>query len=178
MKALIYARCSTDESRQDVSIQLQELKNYCDKEGYEYDTLFDYSGGSKHIPDNLRKALELIKKGYYQIIVVHSLSRFSRLHPSTTNKIMDFITQECKCRFISLQENLDSQNDLTWFVVRHFFQYFSWLYSKNLSEKVKLGMAKAKEKGVVLGRKKGSRDRKPRTKKGYFLRYKKNPLKF
>lgn len=178
MKAIIYARCSTDESRQDVEVQLKELRAYCDKENWAYDEVFEYSSGSKHVPEKLRDILRLIKEGHYNIMLVYSLDRFSRLHPSSTNRMMDFIVQECKCRFISVQEKVDSENEINWFIIRHLFQYFAWTYSKNLSEKVKLGMNRAKQKGVRLGRPKGAKDGKPRSKKGYYLRTKKNPLRF
>jgi len=178
MRALIYARCSTNERRQDTEVQLKELRAYCIKEGWNFDEVSEYSSGSKHIPDKLRNVLRLIKEGHYKIMLVYSLDRFSRLHPSSTNKMMDFIVQECKCRFISLQERIDSENEVMWHIIRHLFQYFAWTYSKNLSEKVKLGMQRAKEKGVIVGRPKGSKDKKQRLKKGYYLRAKKNPLKF
>jgi len=178
MRAIIYTRCSTDESKQDTEVQLKELRAYCNKEGWTYDEVSEYSSGSKHIPEKLRDILRLIKEGHYDVILVHSLDRFSRLHPSSTNRMMDFIVKECKCRFISVQENIDSSNEIMWHIIRHLFQYFAWTYSKNLSEKVRLGMARAKQKGKKIGRPKGSLDKKPRLKKGYYLRAKKNPLKF
>jgi DNA invertase Pin-like site-specific DNA recombinase len=179
MRALVYARCSTDESKQDVEVQLKELRNYCNKEQLEFDEMFDYSSGSKHIPENLRKALELIKKGLYTHFIVFDLSRFSRLHPSTQDKILSFITQECKCRFISLQEHIDSENQIMWNIIRHVFQHFSWVYSQNLSEKVRLGIKRKKEQGNYHGgRPSGSKDSKPRSKKGYYIRKKENPLNF
>ncbi len=179
MRAIIYARCSTDESKQDVEVQLKELRSYCDKEGYDYDELSDYSSGSKHIPDNLRKAMGLIKEGHYKVMIVHSLDRFSRLHPTTQDKMLAFITQECKCRFLSLQENIDSENEIMWNIIRHLFQHFSHQYSKNLSEKVSLGIKNAKAEGTYKGgRPKGSKDKKKRSNKGYILRGKKNPLNF
>ena len=176
--AIIYARCSTDESKQDVEVQLKELRAYCIKEGWKYNEVSEYSSGSKVVPEKLRDVLRLIREGHYDIMLVYSLDRFSRLHPSSTNKIMDFIVQECKCRFISLQEKIDSDNEIMWYVIRHLFHYFAWTYSKNLSEKVRLGMERAREKGSRIGRPAGVKDKKPRSKKGYYLKAKKNPLKF
>ncbi len=34
-KAVIYARCSTDESRQDVEVQLKELRRYAEAYGWQ-----------------------------------------------------------------------------------------------------------------------------------------------
>ena len=169
MKAIIYARCSTDEKKQDVEVQLKQLRDYCKRRGWEYNEKSEYSSGSKHIPDTLRSILNTIRKRYYDVFIVYDLSRFSRLHPSTTTKMMDFIVAN-KCRFISLQDNIDSKDEIKWLVVKPLFQYLSWVYSKNLSEKVKLGMERAKEKGKHIGRPKGSKDKKTRSKKGYYIK--------
>jgi len=170
IRALIYARCSTDERRQDVEVQLIELRNYCKAKGWAYDELSDYGSGYKGIPDNLRKALTLIREGHYQILIVHSLSRFSRQHPKTTEKLLNFVTD--RARFISMQENLDSSNEMLWYSFKGFLIYMNNLYSKNLSEKTKLGMENARRKGKQIGRPTGSKDKKVRSKKGYYLRTK------
>ncbi len=112
MRAIIYARCSTDEKKQDVEVQLKELRAYCKNKDWKFDELSDYGSGFKGVPDNLKKVLKLIEKGYYQILVVHNLNRFSRQHPKTTEKMLNFVTD--RARFISLQENLDSENEMLW----------------------------------------------------------------
>lgn len=170
MKAIIYARCSTDETKQDVEVQLKELREYCKNKGWEFDELSDYGSGYKGLPDNLKKVLSSIDKGIYQILIVHSLSRFSRQHPKTTEKLLDFVTE--RCRFISIQENLDSDNEMIWYSFKGFLIYMNNLYSKNLSEKTKLGMIRAKEKGKQIGRPTGSKDKRIRSKKGYYNRTK------
>lgn len=171
MRTIIYARCSTDEKRQDVNIQLSQLKEYCKRQGWKYDIQWEYASSSKQIPDKLRKVLNLIKERHYDIFLCYDLTRFSRLHPTKTSKVMDFIVSN-KCRFVSLQDNIDSDDEVKWLIIKPLFQYMAYIYSKNLSEKVKLGMEKAKSKGIHTGRPKGSRDRKQRSKKGYFLRQK------
>ena len=169
MKAIIYARCSTDESKQDVEVQLKQLRKYCQDNDWKYDEVFEYSSGSKGIPSKLHNILDLIAQRVYQVIIVHSLDRFSRLTPRATEQMLNHIT-DCKCRFIAIAHNLDSDNEMTWYAFKGLFAYFSNLYSKQLSEKVKLGMDRAREKGVHVGRPKGSRDKKTRTKKGYYNR--------
>lgn len=173
MRAVIYARCSTDETKQDVEVQLKQLRKFCDERDWKYDEVFEYeSAYRKNIPPKLHKTLELIGKRQYQVLIVHDLSRFSRLHPATTIKMLNFII-DCKCRFIALQNNLDSTQEFMWFSFMGSFAYFNWIYSKNLSEKTILGMQRAREKGKQIGRKKGQKDKKPRSRKGYFKRYEK-----
>ncbi len=182
MKALIYARCSTDEKKQDVEIQLEELKGYCKRMDWEYDIIKEYGSGSKQIPQKLRTILTEIQERRHDIFLVYDMSRFSRLHPTTTGKMMDFIVEN-KCRFITYQEKIDSDDEIKWLVVKPMFQYLAWVYSRNLSEKVRLGMKKKQEeinkKGYTkskktgkriksIGRPKGSKDKKVRSKKGYY----------
>lgn len=169
MKAIILCRCSTDENRQDVSLQIKPCVDYCIKQGWEYDVVDYYGSASKGVPEKLQQVLDSIGKREYQVIIVFSMDRFSRLKPSITEKMLNYIT-DCKCRFISLQENLDSDNPMIWYCFKGLWLYFANQYSLNLSEKVKAGMKKAKEEGKTIGRKIGSKDKKPRAKKGYFNR--------
>ena len=170
MRAIIYARCSTDESKQDTEIQLKELRNYCDNKGWEYDEQFDYcSGSKKDLPPNLQKVLELITKRLYQVIIVYSMDRFSRQKPRVTEQLLNHVT-DCDCRFISIQENLDSDNKQMWFSMKGIWLYLANQFSVNLSKKVILGMERAREKGIHVGRPKGSKDKKQRSKKGYYNR--------
>jgi len=168
-KAIILSRCSTDERRQDTEVQLKQLREYCNRQGWEYDEVSYYGSASKGVPEKLQEVLDLITRRVYQIIIVHSMDRFSRLKPSVTEKMLNHIV-DCGCRFISLQENLDSDNKMVWFTMKGMWLYFANMYSVKLSEKVKLGMARAKEKGKVIGRPKGSKDKKVRSKKGYYNR--------
>ena len=169
MKALIYARCSTDEKRQDVEVQLKQQREYCKGQGWEYDEVSEYGSGSKGVPPKLQQVMDLMPRRTYQVFIVHSMDRFSRLKPNLTEKMLNHIV-DCDCRFISLQENLDSDNKMVWFSMKGMWLYFANLYSVKLSEKVKLGMIRAKEKGKHVGRPKGSKDRKVRSKKGYYNR--------
>jgi len=169
VRCIVYARCSTDESKQDVEVQLKQLRKYCEDNDWNYDEVFEYGSGSKSIPPKLQKVMDLITQRVYQVIIVHSMDRFSRLKPNLTEQMLNHI-KDCKCRFISLQEALDSDNEMMWFTMKGLWIYFANLYSKKLSEKVKLGMQRAKEKGVHCGRPKGSKDKKVRNKKGYYKR--------
>jgi DNA invertase Pin-like site-specific DNA recombinase len=169
MKAIIWSRCSTDESRQDVELQIKPCEEYCKQQGWDYDIAYEYISGSKAVPPKLQQVLDEIAKGNYQVIVVYSMDRFSRLKPSITEKMLNHIT-DCRCRFISIQERLDSDNPMIWYCFKGLWIYFANQYSLNLSQKVKAGMLKAKQQGKAIGRPKGSLDKRQRTKKGYFNR--------
>lgn len=176
MRALIYARCSTDEGRQDVEMQLERCREFCKKEGWDFDEVSEYLSTFKQTPEKLLKVMELISQRVYDVIVVFNLDRFSRQHPSKTEKMLSYIT-DSNCRFIAIQQNLDSNNEMMWYSFKGLWSYFAHLYSQNLSERVKIGMQKAKEKGVPIGRPIGARDKKKRCKKGYFKRRRKFSVK-
>ncbi len=175
MKAIIWCRCSTEEARQDIELQIKPCEEYCKQQGWEYDTASEYVSGFKGIPEKLQQVLNEIAKGTYQVMVVYSLDRFSRQKPNITEKMLNHIT-DCKCRFISIQERLDSDNPMIWYCFKGLWIYFANQYSMNLSQKIRAGMQKAKEQGRPIGRKIGSKDRKQRSKKGYYKRV--YPLKF
>jgi len=185
MKAIIYSRCSTTEARQDTEIQLKELRTYCDNQGWKYEEVSEYASGSKkELPPKLQKVLDLIAKRLYQVIIVYSMDRFSRQHPKITEKMLNHIT-DCGCRFISIQEHLDSDDQRMWFMMKGIWLYLANQFSVNLGKKVKLGMEKQREqiekqgyaiqlktgkKITGIGRPRGSRDKKVRNKSGYYKR--------
>lgn len=150
-RAVIYARCSTDEKKQDVQLQLQDLRRYCEAYDWVYDEVFEYESSYTGIPPKLRQVLESIRLKKYNILLVSTLDRFSRAHPKQTNALLDQIVYQHRCRFISLIEGIDSDNEITWHAVRPLFTYFANMFSRTLSEKVRAGILKKKESGKYAG---------------------------
>ncbi len=150
-RAVVYSRCSTDEKRQDVENQLKELRRFCEAHGWPFDEIAEYGSGYKEAQPKLQEALEKVRKGHYQALVTFSLDRFSRQHPAKVNALLDQIVYQYGCRFISLQESLDSQNELIWQVIKPLFSWFAHAFSRNLSEKIKLGIQSKREKGSYRG---------------------------
>lgn len=152
MKVIIYARCSTDENRQDTEVQLKELRRYCDAYGWQYDEVSEYGSGYK--ADNqpkLNEVLEKIRLKHYSTLIVYSMDRFSRQSPSKINALLDKIVEQYRCRFIALQQGIDSENEMTWHVVKPLFTYFANKYSKDLGEKVKRGIERKKQLNTYKG---------------------------
>ena len=152
IKAVIYARCSTDESKQDVEVQLKELRRYCEAYGWQYEEVSEYGSGYK--ADNqprLDEVIESIRLKRFNVLLVFSMDRCSRQSPSKINALLDTIVERYGCRFIALQQGIDSENELTWHVVKPLFTYFANKFSKDLGEKVKKGIAQKKAKGSYKG---------------------------
>ncbi len=151
IKAVIYARCSTDENKQDVEVQLKELRRYSEAYGWQYEEVSEYGSGYK--ADNqprLDEVLESIRLKRFKVLLVYSMDRFSRQSPGKINALLDTIVER-GCRFIALQQGIDSENELTWHVVKPLFTYFANKFSKDLGEKVKKGIAQKKAKGSYKG---------------------------
>ena len=148
---VIYSRCSTDEKRQDTEVQLAELRRYAQAYGWTYDEISEYGSAFKGDQPKLQEVIEKIRLRHYSIILVYSLDRFSREHPQKTNALLDRIVYEYKCRFISLKEGIDSENEMIWHVIRPLFSYFANVFSKQLSEKIKAGIQNKKNKGIYTG---------------------------
>ena len=151
IRVVIYSRCSTDEKRQDTEVQLSELRRYAQAYGWTYDEVSEYGSAFKGDQPKLQEIIEKIRLRHYSIILVYSLDRFSREHPQKTNALLDRIVYEYKCRFISLKEGIDSQNEMIWHVIRPLFSYFANVFSKQLSEKIRAGIQNKKNKGMYTG---------------------------
>ena len=150
-RVVIYSRCSTDEKRQDTDVQLKELRRYAEAYGWNYDEVSEYGSGFKDEQPKLNEIIEKIRLGYYRTLLVHSLDRFSRQHPKKTNALLDRIVYNYHCRFLSLKEGIDSENEMVWCAIRPMFSYFANVFSKQLSEKIKAGIRNKKEKGIFRG---------------------------
>lgn len=148
---IIYSRCSTDEKRQDTEVQLGELRRYAQAYGWTYDEVSEYGSAFKGEQPKLQDVIEKIRLRRYSIILVYSLDRFSREHPQKTNALLDRIVYDYKCRFISLKEGIDSQNEMIWHVIRPLFSYFANVYSRQLSEKIRAGIQNKRNKGIYRG---------------------------
>lgn len=110
--------------------------------------------GSGYKADNqpkLDEVLEKIRLRQFNVLLVFSMDRFSRQSTSKINALLDTIVERHGCRFIALQQGIDSDNELTWHVVKPLFTYFANKFSKDLGEKVKKGIAMKKVKGLYEG---------------------------
>jgi len=151
-RAICYSRCSTTEKLQDTKLQEKELIRYCEAYGWSYDTVSEYSSGFKYDRQpKLQEVLEKIRLKHYDVLIVSSMCRFSRQHPKKTNALLDLIVYNYGCRFLALQNGIDSDNELTWNCTKGMFVYFANIFSQNLSEKIRNGIESKKSKGKYLG---------------------------
>lgn len=145
-----YARCSTNEDRQDINRQIRELK----KLGVtnEKNIYFEYVSGSSTKKVELDKLLSLVKEG--DVIVATEPSRISR---STLQlcELIEFAKEKRIKLILGKSFTVDCTTGRLDAMTNAFIQIsavFAELEKNLISERVKSGLQNAKEKGKKLGR--------------------------
>lgn len=173
MKAL-YIRNSTNEERQNPQVQITPLIERCKREGWDYKIFQEFASGSKESRPELNRMMEGIRNKEFDAVIVWRLDRLGRSLKHLLQLIEEFNKKDVK--FISLTEGFDTttpQGELFFSIAGAFAQF----ERKLIQERVNAGLAEAKRKGKILGRPKGSKDKKIRRKSGYLLRHMKGRKK-
>jgi DNA invertase Pin-like site-specific DNA recombinase len=141
-----YARCSTNETKQDVERQIRELRAMGAEELY-----FEYESGMKIERPELQKLLRHIKKG--DTLVTTEISRITR----STKQLCDIIEMAVKLelKLVIGQLVVDctqgGMDPVTESMIK-VMGVFSELERNMTVERIKSGLKNAKAKGVRLGR--------------------------
>ena len=142
-----YARCSTNESKQDINRQIKELKAAGADE-----VVFEYEHGDSKTKKELQMLLALSKAG--DTIITTEVSRLSR----STQQLCELIEtiREKKLRLIIIGSiAIDCRKGMVDPMSEAFLQMagvFSQLELAMIRARVKSGMENAKAKGKKIGR--------------------------
>lgn len=168
-----YARCSTNETRQDIHRQTRELKELGATDNTIY---FEYESGTKTNRAELNKLLSVVDSG--DTIVVTEVSRITR----STKQLCDII-ELCKEKHLKLviknSLTIDCSNGELDPMTKAFLQIsgvFAELERNMISERIKSGMANAKAKGKQISRGKTTKDDIPLSFQRYYNQYKQGTL--
>jgi putative DNA-invertase from lambdoid prophage Rac len=172
MKTAIYLRVSTNE--QTVDNQLLALEAYTEQRGWEvvdiyHETESAWKSGHQK---QLSQLLADCRNGHrrYDIVLVWALDRLSREGAAAILNLIDtFKTYGVKV--ISYQESWTDAPGAIGEVLYAIAGWVARMESERRSERTKAGLKRALTNGKKLGRPKGSKDRLPRRKSGYYLRY-------
>lgn len=163
-----YARCSTNESKQDIDRQKRELK----KLGVQSDNIyFEYESGTKTDRKQLDLLLNMVNHG--DTIISTELSRITR----STRQLCDIIelVKDKHLKLIVGTFIVDCTNDKLDAMTLGMLQMmgvFAEMERNIISERVKSGMANAKAKGSILGRPEVTADTIPNIFIKYYSKYK------
>ena len=152
----IYCRLSNDDERdgESVSIENQKLllQNYVRQRGWnEIDTYCDdgYSGTNFNRPA-VKRLIEDAKAKRINLILVKDLSRFGRNYIEF-GQYTDYLFPSLGCRFIALNNGIDTESTNGSNDVMCFLNLFNEFYSRDTSKKVKAVKKACAEDGKFMG---------------------------
>ena len=148
-----YARCSTNEDKQDINRQIRELKAAGADE-----VVFEYEHGDAKVKQNLNMLLETAKPG--DTIITLEVSRLSRSTMQLCEIIEKIRLQELRLVIVG-SITVDCRNGELDPMTRAFLQLsgiFAELELSMIRARVRSGMQNAKAKGKQIGRKPLSKD--------------------
>jgi len=151
VKAAIYARVSTANNSQDPEVQLRELREYCQRRGWEIASEFVDVGvsGSKDSRPQLNRLMADAKRRRFDAIVVHRFDRFARSVSHLLRALEEF--RALGIEFVSLSEQVDTSTP-TGKMVFTVLGAVAELERSLIAERVKAGLRNARAKGKRLGR--------------------------
>lgn len=162
-----YARCSTNESKQDINRQKRELMNRGVQSKNIY---FEYVSGTKDNKEQWNILLSKIKQG--DEIVVTELSRITR----STKQLCDVIdmAKDKSIKLVLGDFVVDCRGELDAMTegMLKMMGVFAELERNMIRERVKSGIANARDKGAILGRPKITSEDIPNIFMKYYPMYK------
>ena len=166
-----YARCSTNESMQDIDRQIRELK----QQGAEDKTIYrEYESGTKTNRAELQKLLDIVKPG--DTILATEVSRITR----STKQLCDIIelAKNRKIKLVLGSFVVDCRKELDPMTegMLKMMGVFAELERNMISQRVKSGMENAKSQGKAIGRPADTADTIPAIFYKHYPKYQKGEI--
>ena len=163
-----YARCSTNETKQNIERQIRELKEM----GCTDETIFiEWESGSNENRKELNKLLNIIQP--LDTLIVVSCDRISRSTKQFIS-IIEFIEKQHIKLIVGRNFVVDcttDKMDIMTEALLKVISVFSELERKMICARVKSGVDNARAKGIKLGRPKTTYDKIPQTFFYYLPKY-------
>jgi DNA invertase Pin-like site-specific DNA recombinase len=160
MKCALYSRVSTAD--QNVSMQLDELRAYCERRGLDVAEEYVDSAvsGAKESRPALNRLLADARHRKFDAVLVYRYDRFARSLRQLVTALGEF--DALGIHFISLHEGVDTSTP-SGRLVFGIFASIAEFERSLIAERVKSGQAAAKRRGVKFGRPKLELDTKKLT---------------
>ena len=152
-RTALYCRVSTDLQQGGMESQIRVLKLYCEQNQILDAEFFTDEGisGTKSSRPALDRMMAAVERDEISSVVVYSFSRFAR---STTHLLTALqIFKKKGVHFVSLTEKIDT-NSAVGVAIFSILASISQLERDLISDRVKNGLANARAKGKLIGRKK------------------------
>ena len=150
-------------------MQIHSVENYCRLNNIQpIKTYHDEMSGSKDSRPDFDLMLKDMREGLFDTIIVYKLDRIGR---STSHLLKLFEEFEKKnIKFISVTQNINTDTPEGKLMLRMLMILAEYERELTIS-RINDGLARAREQGSVLGRPKGSTDKKRRRTSGYVNRW-------
>jgi DNA invertase Pin-like site-specific DNA recombinase len=151
IRAAIYARVSTTNHGQDVTMQTRELREYCERRGWTVAGEYVDAGvsGSKDSRPELNHLMADASKRRFDIVAVWRFDRFARSTSHLLRALEQF--RALGIDFVSFSENVDTTTP-TGKMVFTVLGAVAELERGLIAERVRAGLRNAVAKGKRLGR--------------------------
>src|ERR1700690_2019595 len=150
MRVAIYARVSTLHG-QDPQMQIRELREYCQRRGWEIVGEYVDAGisGSKEHRPQLDALLVACRKRLVDAVVVYRYDRFARSLRHLVNALEEF--RALGIEFVSIHEGVDTSTP-NGRLIFGIFASIAEFERELIRDRVRSGLRNAKAKGKTLGR--------------------------
>jgi DNA invertase Pin-like site-specific DNA recombinase len=151
VRAAIYARVSTLHGGQDPTLQTRELKEYCERRGWQvFDCYVDNGfSGKKDSRPELNRMMQDAHERRFDVVVVGRFDRFARSVSHLLRALDTF--NSLGVQFVSLSEQVDTSTP-TGKMVFTVLGAVAELERNLIVERVRAGLRHARAKGKHLGR--------------------------
>jgi DNA invertase Pin-like site-specific DNA recombinase len=155
MRVAIYARVSTDDKGQDPENQLGELRAWVTNSGHKISQEYvDYQSGRKGTEKRKQFAalFDDAAKRKFDCVLFWALDRFSREGMAQTIIYLQRLSSYGVAFHSYTEAHLATDNELVRNVLLALLSSLAKVEAQKISERTKAGMARAKAKGIKIGR--------------------------
>jgi len=171
MKVAIYVRVSKED--QHPENQIIELTEFAENRGFEiFHTYVDKISGSKDSRPGLSELMIDARSKCFDAVIVWKLDRLGRSLQHLIQIIQEW--RNLDIDFICKTEPIDTTS-ASGELIFHIFGAIAQFERKLITERINLGLERARKEGKHIGRPKGKKDSKQRRKSGYYQRWSKKP---
>lgn len=170
MKAVIYARVSTEE--QTTENQIPVLQKMAAERGWEVVNIYaeEVSAWKAGHQKELKELLKKASFHAFDILLVWALDRLTREGIGSIMQLVNTL-RTYRVQVVSYQEPWTSQDGGMADLLYAITAWVAEFESKRRSERIKAGLARRKDKGLPIGRQLGAKDQGKRKRLGYFGRF-------
>lgn len=152
-RIVAYLRVSTTEQVGGMESQERVIRTYCEQNGLKDVEFFKDHGisGTKSSRPALDEMMAAVERGEVNTCIVYSFSRFARSTTHLLNALSRF--KATNTAFVSLTERIDT-NSAVGVAIFSILASIAQLERDLIADRVKIGLANARAKGKLIGRKK------------------------